>query len=97
MNKKKILHHHLTAESHEQLCNFCHDTATEALHELGLEHTLKLAHAVLFAYFTHGVLASLPGGDLPEQAKHNIKLLDELLNCAEIELESTYHVTKKDQ
>jgi hypothetical protein len=43
------------------------------------------------------VLASLPGGALTEQAKHNIKLLDEILNCAEIELESTYHVTKSEQ
>lgn len=97
MKEKKIIRAKLNAETHEQLCNFCHETACDTLQQLGLEHTLKLAHAVLFAYFTHGVLASLPGAPVTEQAKHNIKLLDELLNCAEIELESTYHVTKKDQ
>ena len=95
--RKKLLRYSLTAETQEQLCHFCHETACDALQELGLEHTLKLAHAVLFAYFTLGVLASLPGGDLTEQAKHNIKLLQELLNCAEIELESTYHITKSEQ
>lgn len=97
MNKKKIMRHHLTAENHEQLCNFCHDTATDALSQLGMEGAMKLAHAVLFAYFSHGVLASIPEAVVTEQAKQNIKLLQELLNCAEIELESTYHVTKTEQ
>ena len=94
MDKKKILHASLKTNNTDELCTFCHDTATDALSQLGMEGAMRLAHAVLFTYFSHGVLASIPGAEVNATAKQNIKFLSELLDCAGVELQSTFHTTK---
>lgn len=93
-NEKKFLHFNATASNADELHDFCHDSATRLLRELGVEPTIRLAHAVLFAYTTHSTLCSIPGAEPNEQCRHNMQLLHEILECAGIDLDATYSVSK---